>query len=221
MRDLPAPPRPQLHFHHFREEASVKTRGTGSGCFVVIRFPLQKTIENDISCSNIIKFQESLAKNKVKCTSPRPPRAHVEILPNTQWFPQFQDAMSRKHMKTHHFLIQKCWKSAPARMLNPSKTIVFLTFLSNGALRATFALTSNCFNNVCAPARATIPYKKWHKVHIAAAAARACRNPSKHTVISTISRCDVNKTYENVWLSHLKNLKIHLRRRRRRTHAPV
>jgi hypothetical protein len=45
-------------------------------------------------------------------------------------------------------------------------------------------------------------------VHIAAAAARACRNPSKHSVISTISRCDVKKTYENTPLSHPKMLKI-------------
>ena len=49
----------------------------------------------------------SLAKNETKCTSPRPPRAHVEILPNTLSFQQFQDAMSRKHMKTYDFLIQK------------------------------------------------------------------------------------------------------------------
>ena len=48
-----------------------------------------------------------LQKNDTKCTSPRPPRAHVEILPNTLWFQQFQDAMSRKHMKTYDFLIQK------------------------------------------------------------------------------------------------------------------
>ena len=66
----------------------------------------------------------------------------------------------------------------------------------------------NCFNNVCAPARAIIPCKNSYKVHIAAAAARACRNPSKHTVISTISRCDVNKTYENTPLSHPTILKI-------------
>ena len=45
-------------------------------------------------------------------------------------------------------------------------------------------------------------------MHIAAAAARACRNPSKHSVISTISRCDVKKTYENTPLSHPKMLKI-------------
>ena len=45
-------------------------------------------------------------------------------------------------------------------------------------------------------------------MHIAAAAARACRNPSKHTVISTISRCDVKKTYENTPRSHKKILKI-------------
>ena len=44
-----------------------------------------------------------------------------------------------------------------------------------------------------------------------AAAARAPRNPSKHIVISTISSYDFNKTYENVRLSHPKNLKIHPR----------
>ena len=74
-------------------------------------------------------------------------------------------------MKTQHFLIQQFLKSAPARMLNPSKTNGFSTFLSNGASRATFALTSNCFNNVCAPARATIPCKKGHAGHMRAAAA--------------------------------------------------
>ena len=74
-------------------------------------------------------------------------------------------------MKTHHFLIQTFRTSAPARMLNPSKTNGFSTFLSNGASRATFALTSNCFNNVCAPARATIPCKKGHAGHMRAAAA--------------------------------------------------
>ena len=41
-----------------------------------------------------------------------------------------------------------------------------------------------------------------------AAAARTCRNPSKHIVISTISRCDVKKTYENTPLSHPNILKI-------------
>ena len=50
--------------------------------------------------------------------------------------------------------------------------------------------------------------KKKHKVHMRAAAARAPRNPSKHIVISTLSRCDVKKTYENTPLSHPKMLKI-------------
>ena len=49
----------------------------------------------------------SLAKNDTKCTSPRPPRAHVEILPNTLSFQQFQDAMSIKHMKTYDFFKKK------------------------------------------------------------------------------------------------------------------
>ena len=44
-----------------------------------------------------------------------------------------------------------------------------------------------------------------------AAAARACRNPAKHNVISIISRCDVPKTYANARLSHPKNIKIHPR----------
>jgi len=56
-------------------------------------------------------------------------------------------------------------------MLNPSKTNGFSTFLSNGASRATFALTSNRFNNVCALARATIFCKKGHAGHMRAAAA--------------------------------------------------
>ena len=85
----------------------------------------------------------SLAKNKVKCTSPRPPRAHVEILPNTLWFQQFQDAMSRKHMKTYDFLIQKIWKSTRALSLNLSKTNGFSTFLSNGPSRAARARLAN------------------------------------------------------------------------------
>ena len=62
VHDLLAALRPQPHFLHFLEEVSEKGMGSGSGCFVDARFPLQKTIENDISCSNIIKFQESLAK---------------------------------------------------------------------------------------------------------------------------------------------------------------
>ena len=41
-----------------------------------------------------------------------------------------------------------------------------------------------------------------------AAAARAPRNPSKHTVISTISSYDFNKTYENIRLSHPRIMKI-------------
>ena len=86
------------------------------------------------------------------------------------------------------------------------KPNTFLTFLSKGLLRATFSRFSNFCNNGCARARAIIPCKKWHKVHMRAAAARAYRNPSKHSVISTISRCDVNKTYENVRLFQKKKI---------------
>ena len=81
----------------------------------------------------------------------------------------------------------------------------FSTFLSNGASRATFARTSNCFNNVCAPARATIPCKKYDAGRMRAAAARARRNPSKPNGFSTIASYEFNNTYENIQLFTPKN----------------
>ena len=44
-------------------------------------------------------------------------------------------------------------------------------------------------------------------MHIAAAAARACRNPSKTIGFSSFSASYVNKTYENIRLSHPKIFK--------------
>ena len=73
------------------------------------------------SCSTILKLQESLAKNKVKCTSPRPPRAHVEILPNPLVFQQFHHRMSIKHMKTYDFLIKKSSKICPRALAESLK----------------------------------------------------------------------------------------------------
>ena len=128
MRAPPAPPRPQLHFHHFREEASEKRVCTGSGCFVVIRFPLQKTIENDISCSNIIKFQESLAKNKVKWTFARARRNPSKSL-------VFGAISTYKHQKTNGFSTKKMSKSHPARSCG---------FVGNPTLFQHFCQTGFC-----------------------------------------------------------------------------
>ena len=51
------------------------------------------------------------------------------------------------------FSLQNSKKSARALLPNPSKTIGFSTFLSNGPSSAPFARTAISFNNVCAPAR--------------------------------------------------------------------
>ena len=68
----------------------------------------------------------SLAKNDTKCTSPRPPRAHVEILPKPLVFQHFQPRISIKHMKIYDFLIQKSSKICPRALAESLKNQWFL-----------------------------------------------------------------------------------------------
>ena len=70
--------------------------------------PLSRARRTNSTSSALLPEAPSLSNNTMRRTCARPPRAHVEILPNPLVFQHFQRRLSIKHMKTQHFLIGKC-----------------------------------------------------------------------------------------------------------------
>ena len=99
--------------------------------------PLSRARRTNSTSSALLPEAPSLSNNTMRRTCARPPRAHVEILPNPLVFQHFQHRMSIKHIKTQHFLIGKCSNSARARLLDRQKTNGFSTLMSHEASRAT------------------------------------------------------------------------------------
>ena len=127
-------------------------------------------------------------------------------------FNGFRNAILRKLMKTHDFSIAKFSNSPSARMLDLWKNQWFLVLwesLSHGNLG--FSLQTPTWTNDFAVPRVSmliIHCKKYHQVDSRAAAARACRNLCKHLVFSMVWKCDIKKTYNNIWFSDCKILKL-------------
>ena len=117
----------------------------------------------------------------MRATCARPPRAHVEILPNIWCFQTVQHRISMKHMKTYDFLIQRNpEQTARALLSNLQNQIVVFFFQRScqmglhGALsraRRTNSTTSarlpeapslsnNTMRATCARPRASSSYTK-------------------------------------------------------------
>ena len=77
--------------------------------------PLSRARRTNSTSSALLPEAPSLSNNTMRRTCARPPRAHVEILPNPLVFQHFQHRMSIKHMKTQHFLIGDVLNSQRSR----------------------------------------------------------------------------------------------------------
>ena len=67
--------------------------------------PLSRARRTNSTSSALLPEAPSLSNNTMRRTCARPPRAHVEILPNPLVFQEFQRRMAITHMKTQYFLI--------------------------------------------------------------------------------------------------------------------